>query len=216
MMVSHIPFKNPKPIINIPRMHVTTKLVTFTKSSGAGKFYINFVDGSYKGLRERITGVASAHATMKGKTNPFGPRWQCICLIYVALILGPASMDLEISSSKQLWKLPSGVADTGRPNLILLRTVISEIAKAFPGNTDRIPLPEKVKGMTYDQIEAALGLGAPKLAWLKQYLRNTLTAKDNGEKVILWVYWPLTQWLVEQISTPFKFPLSATHISSEI
>jgi hypothetical protein len=73
-MVSHIPFKNPKPIINIPPIHVTTKLVTFTKSSGAGKFYINLVDGSYKGLRERITGVASAQATTTGKTKPFDPR----------------------------------------------------------------------------------------------------------------------------------------------
>jgi len=43
----------------------------------------------------------------------------------------------------------------GRPNLIMLRTVISEFAKAFSGKTDRIPPPEKVKRMTYDQIEAA-------------------------------------------------------------
>jgi len=67
---------------------------------------------------------------------------------------------------------------------------------------DQIPPPEKVKGMTYVQIEAASRFGAPKFAWLKHYLRNTLTAIDNGEKVILWVYWPLTQWLVEQVSTP--------------
>jgi hypothetical protein len=95
----------------------------------------------------------------------------------------------------------------------MLRTVISEFAKAFPGKTDRIPPLEKVKGMTYDQIEAALRFGAPKLAWLKHYLRNTLTAKDNGKKVILWVYWPLTQWLVEQVSTPSQshfLPLIST------
>jgi len=95
----------------------------------------------------------------------------------------------------------------------MLRTVIYEFPKAFPGKTDRIPLPEKVKGRTYDQIEAALRFGAPKLAWLKYYLRNTLTAKDNGEKVILWVYWPLTQWLVEQVSTPLQshfLPLIST------
>ena len=132
-----------------------------------------------------------------GKTKPFGPRWRFIRLISIALIRGPASMDPEISSSKRLWTLPSGVADTGRPNLIMLKMVISEFAKAFPGKTDQIPPPEKVKGMTYDQIEAALRFGARKLAWLKHYLRNTLTGKDNGEKVILWVYWPLTQWLVE-------------------
>jgi len=99
-MVSHIPFKNPKPIINIPPMHVTTKLVTFTKFSGAGQFYINLLDSSYKGLRERITGVASAQATTMGKSKHFGPRWRYIRLISVALIIGPASMDPEVSSSK--------------------------------------------------------------------------------------------------------------------
>jgi hypothetical protein len=201
-MVSHILFKNPKPIINIPPMHVTTELVTFTKFSGAGQFYINFVDGSYKGLRQRITGVASAQATMIGKTKPFGPRWRFNRHIAIALILGPASMDPGISSSNGIWTLPSRDADTGRPNLIMLRTVISEFAKAFPGKTDRIPPPDNVKGMTYDQIEAALRFGAPKMAWLKHYLRNTFTAKDIGEKVVLWEYWPLTQWLVEQVSTP--------------
>jgi len=215
-MVSHIPFKNAKPIINIPPMHVTTKLVTFTKSSGAGQFYIKLVAGSYQGLRERITEVASAQATTMDKTKPFGPCWRFIWLISIALIPGPASMDPEISLSKWLWKFLSGVADMGRPNLIMLMTVISELAKAFPEKTDRIPPPEKVQGMAYDQILAALRLGAPKLAWLKQYLRNTLMAKDNAEKVIMWVYWPLTQWLVEQVSTPFTFPHSATHISSDI
>jgi hypothetical protein len=211
-MVSHIPFKNPKPI-NIPPMHVTSELVTFTKSSGAGQFYINSVDSSYKGLRERITRVASTKVTTMGKTKPFGPRWRVIRLISIAHMLGPASMDPEICSSKGLWTLPSRVADTGRPNLIMLRTAISQLAKAFPGKTDRIPPPGKVKGMTYDQIEAALRFGAPMLAWLKHYLWNTLTAKDNAEKVILWVYWPLTQWLVEQVSTPSQshfLPLIST------
>jgi hypothetical protein len=98
----------------------------------------------------------------------------------------------------------------------MLRTVISELAQVFTAKTDRIPPPEQVNGMTYDQLKVALRLGAPMLAWLTQYLQNTLTAKDNGERVILWVYWPLTQWLVEQVSTPFTFPLSAAHISSDI
>jgi len=59
--------------MNIPPVYVTTELVTFTKSSGAGQFYITLVDGSYNELRESITGVASAHATTMGKTKPCGP-----------------------------------------------------------------------------------------------------------------------------------------------
>ena len=101
----------------------------------------------------------------------------------------------------------------GRPKLIMLRTVIHDFAKTFPGKTDRIRPPEMFKGMTYDQIEAASRSGAPKWAWLKHYLWNTLTAKDNGEKVILWVYWALTQWLVKQVSTPSQshfLPLIST------
>jgi hypothetical protein len=50
----------------------------------------------------------------------------------------------------------------------MLWNVISEFAKPFPENTDRITPPEKVKCMRYDQIEAVLRLGAPKLAWLKK------------------------------------------------
>jgi len=57
-------------------------------------------------------------------------------------------------------------------------------------------------GMTYDHIEAALLFGATQLAWLRHYLRNSSTANDNGQRVILWVHWLLTQWLVEQVSTP--------------
>ena len=72
-MVSHIPFKNPRPIINIPPIYVTTELLTFTKSSGAGQFYINLVDSRYKRLREEITRVTSVQATTMGKTKPFGP-----------------------------------------------------------------------------------------------------------------------------------------------
>jgi hypothetical protein len=49
-MVSHIPFKNPKPIINIPPLCVTTEHVPFTKFSEAGQFPITLIDGSYKGL----------------------------------------------------------------------------------------------------------------------------------------------------------------------
>jgi len=87
----------------------------------------------------------------------------------------------------------------------MLTMVSPEFAKAFPGKMDQIPPP----GM----IKAALRFGPPRLAWLKHYLRNTLTAKDTGEKVILWVYWPLTQLLIEQVSTPSQshlLPLIST------
>jgi hypothetical protein len=73
-------------------------------------------------------------------------------------------MVMEISLSKRYRLFPSGVADMGRLNLIMLRTVISEFAKAFPGKTDQKPSPGTVKSMTSDHIKAALRFGAPKLA----------------------------------------------------
>jgi len=70
----------------------------------------------------------------------------------------------------------------GRPNLYMLRKVISQLAKAFPGKTDWIHPPGKMAGMTYHHIEAALLPVASNSAWLKQYLWNTLIVTDNGEK----------------------------------
>jgi len=65
-------FTKAKPIINIPLMHITTILVTFTKSTRAGQFDVIFVDSSYKGLRERFPGVASVQDITMGMTKPFG------------------------------------------------------------------------------------------------------------------------------------------------
>jgi len=188
IVVSHIPLNNPKPIIIIPPMHVTTELITSMKSSGAGQFYIDLVDGSYKRHRERIAGVVSVQATTKGTMKSFGPRWWIIPHIALVRILSHVSMKPEIHLSKRLSALPSRVAEMGRPNLIMLRTVISQIAKAFAGKTDQIPPPGKVRGMTYDEIETVLRFRVRKLAWLKHYLWSTFTTTENIEKVIMCEY----------------------------
>jgi hypothetical protein len=108
-MVSPIPFKNTMPVTKIPPIYVTTEYVTFTISYGTRQFYINSVDGSYNSLRDRITRVASAQASMMGKTQPFGTGWLFILLISVTLILVSASLDPEISSSQGLQSFLSGL-----------------------------------------------------------------------------------------------------------
>lgn len=100
-MVSNILFRNPKPIIDIPPIHVTTEFVTFLKFSGVWLCYINLVDDSWKGFRERITKVASVQGMAMGNTKPFSSRWRDIRLISVSRIPWSALMDLEISSTKQ-------------------------------------------------------------------------------------------------------------------
>jgi hypothetical protein len=109
IMVNLIPFKNTISVTKIPPIYVTTEYVTFTISYGTRQFYINSVDGSYDSLFERITRVASAQASMMGKTQPFGTGWLFILLISVTLILVSASLDPEISSSQGLQSFISGL-----------------------------------------------------------------------------------------------------------
>jgi hypothetical protein len=107
-----------------------------------------------------------------------------------------------------LWE--SNKSDNGRPNMTKVAKIIKMFAAIFPGWTDQKPSSNEVKHMNHARFEAAMRYGAPKLAWLKNWLcKNMLLGKNNqnnGEKVILWVYWPITQWFVEQVSTPLLTP----------
>jgi len=118
-------------------------------------FSIDFADGRYIGIPEIIAEVASRQATPMYKMKPLCLYWGLIHLTSVVFILGPASMDPEIPSLKHLWLLHSCVADMARPNLIMLRMVISEFAKGFERKTDWIPPPEMVNSITYDQLDVA-------------------------------------------------------------
>jgi len=150
-----------------------TDLVIFMKSSGAKQFSYRSINYSYKKLSRWITAVDSAQGTTMAQRKPFGPCRQCICLIAVRLIVGPASISEETAWSSWLWTLPFRVFGTGRLYLNMLRMVISEFAKGVPAQTVQIPPPEEVAGMTYDEIDATLWFGAPMLACFIQYLRNT-------------------------------------------
>jgi len=181
MTVSHIPFNNPK-LINVPAVLVATKLVIFRKSSAAGNFYNNLVDGSYKGHRVRNTGVASMQAIIQGKTPPFGPHWLLIHLISVLLILSPTLLNLGISSAEQLWMECSGVPDFGRLNLIMLRRVIPDFPKAFAGKTDWTSLPGRsvvsymIRSWLHCPLELSCWLGLNNISvtpWQQKTMERT-------------------------------------------
>lgn len=210
--MSHVWFQNPKPIINISPVHSTSDLVLFKKSIRHGQNSIQLVNSSYNSLSERFRGIVYMQATTMGQRKPFGPCWLSIHLITIVMILHASWMDSERYPSKQLWKLLFRVADTGRQILIMLRMVISNYAKAFPWESVQIHPLEKIIGIMLSQIEAALCFAIQKLAWLVWYLSNTFAAIDIGPKVILLMYWPHTQWLIEQVTTPFRFQLSSTYI----
>ncbi|KAF8543075.1 hypothetical protein BDD12DRAFT_802361 [Trichophaea hybrida] len=80
--------------------------------------------------------------------------------------------------------------------------IITMFATAFPGQTIRISSAIQVKNMNHACFEAAMWYGAPKLSWLKNWLHKNMPMgknnQNNGEQVILWVYWPMIQWFIEQ------------------
>ena len=40
-------------------------------------------------------------------------------------------------------------------------------------------------------------IGTIELAWLRQYLKKTV--RQGKERVILWVFWPLSQWYIQEV-----------------
>jgi hypothetical protein len=142
------------------------------------------------------------------------PHWLLICLISRAHFPDPARMDPDNSSciwfeTSPLCSYSQVETETEHP-----KDFYFQVWKCFPRAMDRFPAPKKFKDMMFDQIEAVLQIGPPRLAWLRYYRWTTFNVKSNGEKVILLVYWPLTQWLVKQVSTPSQSH-SLPHISNQ-
>jgi len=198
--VSHIPFSHPKPIIDISPIHVTTKLMTFTKSTGARPVYINLVDSSRMGFRVRNIGFDYTQATMTGKTKPFGHHWRVIHLISVVLIVSLARMDPKISFFDMNMDIPFWGCTHGQTEPVHAEDSYSCACKGFPREDGPNTSAWDSQGDDIQSVRGCIAVGAPKLASLRQYLQNPVTVKENGEQVMLWVCWPLTQWLVKQVS----------------
>ncbi|KAF8538320.1 hypothetical protein BDD12DRAFT_885405 [Trichophaea hybrida] len=129
----------------------------------------------------------------------FQPRWRFIPIIALAPVLGPATMFPENSRAQMLWE--SNKSDNGRPNMTKVAEIIKMFATDFPWQIDWIPSANQVKNMNHALFEAAMRYGTPKLAWFKNWLRKNMPLgknnQNNGKKVILWVFWPITQWLIK-------------------
>ncbi|KAF8541877.1 hypothetical protein BDD12DRAFT_877597 [Trichophaea hybrida] len=190
-MVSRIPFDNLPPIINIPQMVMACQQVTYTEASGERDIYRKLVDCNYKQLKDSITGE-TAHddrqplVAKAGKKHikRFQPCRRFIRIIALAPVLGPTTMLPETSQAQTLWE--SNKSDNGRPNMTKVAEIIKMFATAFPGQTDWIPSTNQVRNMNHACFEAAMQYGAPKLAWLKNWLRKNIPLgknnPNNGEK----------------------------------
>jgi hypothetical protein len=138
---------------------------------------------------------------MKGKEDPFAAA---------APVLGRFK-------SKTLWALPNGKVDHGKPDLDRLRELCAVFRQAFPQwATDYIPANERIlKNMDPDGLEQVLRWGAPKLAWLRDHLKKTLPGdkREERSKLVIWCYYPQSQWLVEQYCRLLRFRCAAIHSS---
>ena len=192
-MVSRIPFNNPRPIIDIPPMHMETVRIRYPSDSESALFHRKLINTAYGELRNKIAGETPQ--LEKGRPHVFGPRWRFIRLVSLSPLLATASMKSEMTS-KMLWETKD---DGFRPNVDLIKELLLWFREVWPSvGLDSIPLDENnIKSMRKAQIQAALLFGAPKLGWLRRYLNEVVIRKR--EKVILWVFWPLSQWLVEQV-----------------
>lgn len=128
--VSHLPFKNLIPIINVSLMPITTDIVCFTVSFRAGQMFLDLVDGSYQGQKNLTTRVACDHDSTMGRRMLFGSCW---CLLHqntLKMFLRPISRSLEIFYSTWLWILLPRDADTYRSHMTMLMSIIFECPEA--------------------------------------------------------------------------------------
>ncbi|KAF8538325.1 hypothetical protein BDD12DRAFT_885410 [Trichophaea hybrida] len=106
----------------------------------------------------------------------------------------------ETSRAQMLWQ--NNKSHNGGPNMTKVAEIMKMIATAVPGQTDQIPSTHQVKNINHARFEAAMRYEAPTRAWLKNWLRKNMPLgknnQNNGEKVILRVYWPITQWFFKQ------------------
>jgi hypothetical protein len=67
--------------------------------------------------------------------------------------------------------------------------------------------------MRDEDIVRAMEFGSLKLGQIGDRLHALVTL--GGKKVILWVYWPLTPWLVQEVSHPLSKSESKSKSESE-
>ena len=136
------------------------------------------------------------------KPDSFGPRWRFIRLVALSPLLAFAAVRVDIA--KDLWKgsSPNGT-EADIKNLLQL---IKWFRSAFPRedtacggvkHTQAIPAEVGIADMDARSLVRAMEYGAPKLAWLRRYLKKVVGQRK--QRVVLWVFWPLFQWYIQEV-----------------
>ena len=192
-MISRIPFRTGPPIINIPPMEIKTTRLTFADDNTRA-LYRTMVD-KYKQLKSVFQDCDDGidledipEANWGVKALKFGPRWRYIRLISLSPMLGPASFQSSFRGAT-LWTTPS-------KELLctMARLFLEWLPRQFRNNPYLPKSTRYLRELTDTEWLNVLEWGAPKLGHLRDQLRNLV--EEQEKKVILWVYWPLSQWLV--------------------
>lgn len=189
-MVSRIPFENGTPIIDIPVMRTTTTRLKFA-NDGSKSLYTFLVD-NYHEMR-KSSSPASQQTSTGG--HRFSPRWRYIRLVSLSPLLAYASFADDYSTTKLFEEK---VVDNGNPHRMMVKTLLSKFHGEFP-DEGLDYYKQTIADMTDDDLTLAMEFSSPKLGWIKNRLQQLVMV--GKKKVILWVYWPLSQWLVREVST---------------
>ena len=202
-MASRIPFDNQQPIIDIPPMVMHTERIRFTYGK---QLFRKLVDTPYPEMISQITGIPPAPAKpgkqQRATSNSFGPRWRFIRLVALSPLLAFAAAKGDIAKDLWIGSSPNGT-EASKGNLLRF---IKWFRSAFPHEDtacggvnpiQAIPTKEKIADMEDRALVRALEYGAPKLAWLRRYLKKVV--RQGKQRVVLWVFWPLSQWYIQEV-----------------
>jgi hypothetical protein len=195
-MASRIPINIGRPIIAIPPMYITTIRLLYSNNPG------DICLSTYqKVLTTTIRRPVNQHDTQAPVTNAelselnqmsFTPKWRIIRIVSLALTLEYVARD-EDFRGENLWTSDIDI-DEQR-----LRRMLNDY-KQFKQDALITTVFQSIDPIscTRRELLRLMQWGAPKLAQLRNLLHEKVT--NAGEKVIVWVAWPLTQWYVWHVS----------------
>ncbi len=183
-MSSRIPFKTGHPIVNIPPMLTTTKCLVF-ENEESKTAYVSMVN-NYADIRHQC-GVASTETTANLNAKNFAPRWRFTRLVSLSPMLGPVSFNNDFRGA-HLW------VEEGKGKLL---SICQEFIKCSEIKNPWLPSKgQDVRKMNDERLLCALEWAAPKLGRLRDRLTSLVA---EGKRVLIWVYWPLSQWFVTEV-----------------
>lgn len=169
-MDSRIPFDSDRTILKVPAMEIRTEALP--------------CDATDKPIHDT---VFRGHMG----NNPHR-AYRYIRIVAMAPVLGPWSM-MDPETHQVLLDT---VYSSWDPDVNEVRKCVKIFLETYPQFAGHFP-SSRVRTMTNNELAVSMAIGSPKLKWLMWHMAK-LHQRRPYKKVILWTYWPLSQWFVEQ------------------